>query len=65
LSIQLRGSSPPEQSLWLGDGEVLVTAHVISDGDIQSQGGGSFRQRIDIETEKIESILKRSSSQKE
>lgn len=55
LSIQLRSSSASEPSLWLGDGEALVTAHVISEGDIQSEGGGSFRQRIDIETEKIES----------
>ena len=55
LSIQLRRSSASEQSLCLGDGEVLVTAHVISEGDIQSESGGSFRQRIDVETEKIES----------
>ena len=55
LSIQLRRSSASEQSPWLGDGEVLVTAHVISEGDIQSEGEGSFRQRIDIETDKIES----------
>lgn len=53
LSIQLcrsSGSEPP----WFGDGEVLVTAHVIAEGDIQSEGENSFRQRIDIETEKIE-----------
>jgi competence protein ComEC len=55
LSIQLRKNSASEQSLWSGDGEVLVTAHVISEGDVQSEGGGSFRQRIDVETEKIES----------
>jgi competence protein ComEC len=54
LSIQLRRSSASEPSFWLGDGEVLITAHVISEGDIQAEGGGSFRQRIDIETEKIE-----------
>jgi competence protein ComEC len=55
LSIQLRRISASEQPLWLGNGEVLVTAHVISEGDIQSEGEGSFRQRIDIETEKIDS----------
>jgi len=55
LSIQLRRSSASEPSLWLGDGEALVTARVISEGDIQSEGSGSLRQRIDIETEKIES----------
>lgn len=55
LSIQLRRSAASQRSLFVSDGEVLVTAHVISEGDIQSEGGGSFRQRIDIETEKIES----------
>ncbi len=54
LSIQLRRSSASEQSLWFGDGEVLVTAHVISEGNIQSEGD-SIRQRIDIETETIAS----------
>jgi competence protein ComEC len=55
LSIQLRRSFAAEQSLWFGDGEVQLTAHVISEGDVQSEGVGSFRQRVDIETETIES----------
>jgi competence protein ComEC len=55
LSIQLRRSSASEPSLWLGDGEVLVTAHVISEGDIQAEDPGSFPQRIDVETETIKS----------
>jgi competence protein ComEC len=54
LSIQLRRSDASNQSLWFGDGEVLVTAHVISEGDIQSEGD-SIRQRIDIETQTIAS----------
>lgn len=55
LSIQMRRSSASEQLLWFGDGEVLVTAHVIAEGEIQSEGDGSSRQRIDIETEAIDS----------
>ncbi len=58
LSIQLRRDSTSEQSLWFGGGEVVVTAHVISEGDIQSEGAGSFRQRVDIETETIKSDAK-------
>lgn len=54
LSIQMHRGSTAEPSLWLGDGEVQVTAHVISEGDIQSEAG-SMRQRIDIETESIDS----------
>ncbi len=53
ISIQLRRSSASNQPLWFGDGEVVVTAHVIAEGDIQSEGENSFRQRIDIETETI------------
>jgi predicted membrane metal-binding protein len=33
---------------------LLVTAHVIAEGNIQSDGMGAFHQRIDVETEKIE-----------
>jgi len=55
LSIQLRRTCASQQSVWFGQGEVLVTAHVTSEGDVQSEGTGSFRERIDIATEKIES----------
>jgi len=42
--------------LWSGGAEqVLITAHVIAEGDVQSDGPGSFHQRIDVQTEKIES----------
>ena len=54
LSIQMRRSSASQQSLWFGDGEVQVTAHVVAEGEIQSQDEGSSRQRIDIETETID-----------
>jgi competence protein ComEC len=55
LSIQMRRSSASEQSLWFGDGEVQVTAHVVAEGEIQPEGAGSSRQRVDIESEIIES----------
>jgi len=55
LSIQMRRSSAAAQSLWLGSGEVEITGHVIAEGEIQSEGDSSFRQRIDIETETIDS----------
>ncbi|MGH9516548.1 MAG: ComEC/Rec2 family competence protein [Terriglobales bacterium] len=55
LSIQMRRSSASEQPLWFGEGEVQVTARVITEGEIQSEAGGSSRQRIDIKTETIDS----------
>ena len=54
LTIQVRGfgiSGP----MWLGDGEaVFVTAQVIAEGNLQSEGPAELHQRIDVETEKIE-----------
>lgn len=55
LSIQMRRSSASEQSLWFGGVEVQLTAHVITEGEIQSEGDSSYRQRVDIETEAIDS----------
>jgi competence protein ComEC len=55
LSIQMRESSTSEQALWFGEGEVQVTAHVVAEGEIQSEGDSSSRQRIDLETETIDS----------
>lgn len=55
LAIQLRGSGGPEP-VWLGDGEgVFVTAHVIAEGNVQADGPTELHQRIDLETERIES----------
>lgn len=56
LTIQVRGSNLNQGTLWLGDGdEVTVTAHVIAEGDVQPEGPGSWHQRIDVETEQVES----------
>jgi competence protein ComEC len=54
LTIQVRGHYSQEV-LSLGNGEeVVVTAHVIAEGELQQDTPGSWRQRIDVETEKLE-----------
>jgi competence protein ComEC len=56
LTIQIQSSPADDPALWSGGAEqVLITAHVIAEGDVQSDGPGSFHQRIDVQTEKIES----------
>jgi hypothetical protein len=56
LTIQIQSSSAADPALWSGGGErVLIKAHVIAEGDVQSDGPGSFHQRIDVQSEKIES----------
>ncbi len=56
LTIQIRGPRAGGPHPWFGNGEeVLVIAHVTAEGNLQSDGPGPLRQRIDVETEKIES----------
>jgi len=56
LSIQLsQMSGSAAQPLPSGDQEVTVTAHVISEGNIEPEVAGSWRQRIDVETEAFSS----------
>jgi competence protein ComEC len=56
LTIQIRGSGAGDSPVWFGDGqEVLVTAHVIAEGNLQSDAPGSLHQRLDVETEQVES----------
>jgi predicted membrane metal-binding protein len=55
LTIQVRSSGNSGQA-WLGDGQpVFVTAQVIAEGNVQADGPAELRQRIDVETEKVES----------
>ena len=55
LTIQVRGAGEPGP-VWLGDGDqVFVTARVIAEGNLQSDGPAELHQRIDVQTEKIES----------
>ncbi len=64
LTIQIRGSSRNPGMNWLGDGEqVTVTAHVIAEGDVQPDGPGAWHQRIDVETERVESEAQAKQSQ--
>jgi len=63
LTIQVRGSANSGPA-WLGDGEpVFVTAHVIAEGNAQADGPMELRQRIDVETEKIQSAAQTPTSQ--
>ena len=56
LTIQIRGSGAGDSQVWFGDGqELFVTAHVIAEGNLQSDAPGSVHQRLDVETEQIES----------
>jgi competence protein ComEC len=56
ISIQLReSSSPGAQQFSFSDEQVVVTAHVIAEGDIQSESSGAYRQRIDVETDNVNS----------
>lgn len=55
VSIQLRNApAAGTTQLWLNSDPVTVTAHVIAEGNVQSVAPDTFRQRIDVETEKIE-----------
>jgi competence protein ComEC len=56
LMVQVRGPDLTDNSgsLHFADGsEVVVTAHVTKEGTLQEDGPGSFRQRIEVETEQI------------
>jgi len=45
LTIQIRGPRAGEPHPWFGNGEeVLVTAHVTAEGNLQSDGPGPLRQ---------------------
>jgi competence protein ComEC len=56
LSIQLRPSPRlPSQDLesFLDGSEVVVTAHVKREGELQAAGFGGLRQSLDVETEEL------------
>lgn len=58
LAIQLRNSEtrPGTEILTTADGtEVLVTAHVVREGEIREAGYGGLRETLDLETEEIAS----------
>jgi hypothetical protein len=52
IQVQRSGSVPT----WLGDEqEVIVTAHVTEEGNLEEDSPGSWRQRIKVKTEQISS----------
>jgi hypothetical protein len=56
LIIQVRSPNNLNNAsvLQFADGrEVLVTAHVMSEGNLQEEGSGDVRQSLDVETEEI------------
>lgn len=56
LAIQNGSNSSVTTALWLGDGEpVVVTAHVVTDGNVEQDDAGAERQALDVETERLES----------
>ena len=57
LNVQVRRPvTPPSPAPPFADGrEVVVTAHVIAEGNIRNAGPGGIRQAIDVQTEEISS----------
>jgi len=54
LAVQSSAAGP--QAIWLGNGEpVQITAHVVSEGNLQRENIQSTHQQIDVETETVES----------
>jgi len=56
LELQLQNSGHPSSDgiLAFADGqEILVTAHVIHEGEIREAGFGGLRQSVDVETEEV------------
>ena len=58
LTMQVRGNRAPASTF--GNAEIVVTAHVTAEGELEREGPDSFRQRIDIETETLTGIHPRS-----
>ncbi len=59
LTIQIRGPgsvADSRQPRFEGE-DVLITAHVIREGNLQPDAPGSMHQRVDVQTEQIESKL--------
>ena len=54
LTVQVRGTSAPPVP-GFGNDELAITAHVTHEGELQQEGPDSWRQRIDVETEKVDS----------
>ena len=54
--IQVRASENQNSALAFADGrDVVITAHVIKEGNLRDHGRGDSQQRLDLETEQITS----------
>jgi hypothetical protein len=52
--MQVQGSREPEQRLAFADGpDVVVTPHVTKEGNLRDHGRGDSQQRLDLETEQL------------
>lgn len=55
LQVQRSTSATP----WLGEEqEVVVIAHVIEEGNLEEESPGSWRQRIEVETEQVAALAR-------
>lgn len=55
FAVQVGSAAAGSTSSWIGDAPILVTAHVISEGNLQAESSDSYRQQIDVETESVQS----------
>jgi competence protein ComEC len=53
FSIEMPRGERPE--VWVGDGDVVVTGFVTSEGNVEEDGPDTVRQRLDLETESVQS----------
>ena len=54
FSIQLRAPAPDvDTSKWTDGNEVVITAHVLREGNFREAGFGGVRQTLDVETEQV------------
>ncbi|HEV2716671.1 MAG TPA: DUF4131 domain-containing protein, partial [Terriglobales bacterium] len=55
LAIQVAhsGGTCGDNIVQFGNDEVLVTAHVIAEGNLREDGTGGLRQRLDVESEQV------------
>jgi hypothetical protein len=54
LMMQVRAPENQDSALAFADGrDVVITAHVIKEGNLRDHGRGDSQQRLDLETEQI------------
>jgi len=56
ISIQLRRSLSPVGVAFPENEEVVVTAHIVREGDLRQRAAGETQQRVDVESESIAGV---------